>query len=78
MTDLIRSRDITTDYVRATAAFLDLPLDAAQVERVASHLGRTHAMAAALQAFPLDAHVEPAEIYQPAPFPADVSGDDAE
>ena len=59
------------DYVRATARFLALPLDEAQVERVAEHLARTQAMVAALQAAPLHPELEPAQIYCPAPFPPD-------
>ena len=61
------------DYVRATARFLALPLDEAQVERVAVHLARTRSMVAALQAEPLHAEIEPAEVFCPAPFPP---GDD--
>ena len=57
------------DYVRATARFLALPLDEAQVERVAVHLARTQAMVAALKDAPLHPELEPAEIYCPAPFP---------
>ena len=57
------------DYVRATARFLALPLDEAQVERVAVHLARTQAMVAALRDTPLHPELEPAEIYCPAPFP---------
>ena len=56
-------------YVRAAARLLDLPLDDAQVERVALHLARTHAMAALLQQAPLTPHDEPAEIFRPAPVP---------
>jgi hypothetical protein len=59
----------TKDYVRATARFLALPLDEAQVERVAAHLARTQAMVAALQDVPLHPELEPVEIYCPAPFP---------
>ncbi len=59
----------TADYVRATAAFLNLPLDEARVARVAAHLARTKAMVAALQALPLEPEAEPAEVFRPAPFP---------
>ena len=58
-------------YVQATARVLGLPLDDAQVQRVAAHLARTKAMADALAAVPLAAHEELAEIYCPAPFPAE-------
>ncbi len=65
----------TADYVRSAARFLDLPLDEAQVQRVAGHLTRTKAMVAPLRDAPLADDVEPAEVYCPAPFPAaDVDG----
>ncbi|MBC7955757.1 MAG: DUF4089 domain-containing protein [Cytophagales bacterium] len=57
------------DYVRATARFLALPLEEAQVVRVAAHLARTQAMVASLQAVTLPPDVETAEIFCPAPFP---------
>lgn len=57
------------DCVTATARIVGIPLDAAQAERVATHLQRTAAMAALLDAFPLHDEDEPAEIYCPAPFP---------
>ena len=57
------------DYVRTSARLLELPLDDAQVQRVAEHLARTKAMVAALQALPLAPGDELAEIYRPAPFP---------
>jgi hypothetical protein len=56
------------DCVTATARIVGIPLDAAQAERVATHLQRTAAMAALLDAFPLHDEDEPAEIYCPAPF----------
>ncbi|MBX3622373.1 MAG: DUF4089 domain-containing protein [Rhizobacter sp.] len=46
-----------------------LPLDDAQVQRVAVHLARTRALAAGLLALPLPHETEPAEVYRPAPFP---------
>lgn len=61
-------------YVRAVAAVMDLPLDDARTHRVALHLARTAAMARQLEAFPLQAQDEPAEIYRPAPFPPAVAG----
>ena len=67
MTD---STDVS-DYVRSAARLLDLPLDEAQVARVAGHLARTRNMAAVLCDAPLADALEPAEIYSPAPFPAD-------
>jgi len=60
----------TLDHVRASARFLDLPLDEARLQRVAVHLERTRRLVADLQALPLHPDLEPAEIYRPAPFPA--------
>lgn len=57
-------------YVKAAAAALALPLDDAQARRVAAHLGRTAAMAQALDQLRLPEDLEPAEIYSPKPFPA--------
>ena len=64
------SFDDVISYVRATAMMLDLPLDAAQVQRVATHLARTKVLASTLAAVPLLPDDEPAEIFCPAPFPA--------
>ncbi|MBX3609484.1 MAG: DUF4089 domain-containing protein [Hydrogenophaga sp.] len=61
----------TLAYVQAVATALELPLDAARAQRVATHLQRTTAMAQLLQAFPLDDEVEPAEVFCPAPYPHD-------
>ena len=58
-------------YVKAAAAAMDLPLDAASAQRVAQHLGRTSAMARMLEDAELAPHDELAQIYQPAPFPVD-------
>jgi hypothetical protein len=65
------SLDDVAGYVRATAMMLDLPLDAAQVQRVATHLARTKVMAGALAALPLAPEDEPTEIFCPAPFPTE-------
>lgn len=70
MTDAPHDPNPIAGYVRAAAQLLALPLSDAQVERVGVHLARTAALAAALQQAPLDAHDEPAQIYEPAPFPA--------
>ena len=59
------------DYVRSAARFLDLPLDEAQVARVAAHLARTRSLVAPLRNAPLADALELAEIYCPAPFPAE-------
>ncbi|MCW5652950.1 AtzG-like protein [Hydrogenophaga sp.] len=58
----------TLAYVQAAAVAAGLLLDAAQAARVATHLQRTAAMAALLEAFPLRDEDEIAEIYRPAPF----------
>ena len=70
MTDTPHDPNLIASYVRAAARLLALPLSDAQVERVSVHLARTAALAATLQAVPLEAHDEPAQIYEPAPFPA--------
>ncbi len=57
-------------YVRTTARMLDLPLDEVRVQAVAQHLGRTVALARLIEAVPLSPEEEVAEIYCPAPFPA--------
>ncbi|MBL0727995.1 DUF4089 domain-containing protein [Piscinibacter sp. HJYY11] len=56
-------------YVRSAAQMASLPLDDAQVQRVAVHLARTKALADSLLAVPLPEETEPAEVYRPAPFP---------
>lgn len=61
-------------YVETTAALLKLPLDAARIQRVTVNLQRTAAMAALLEAMPLAAHDELAEIYRPAAFPPNDNG----
>jgi hypothetical protein len=48
---------------------LDLPLDAAAAQRVASHLSRTAAMARLIDDANLAVEHEPAEVFRPAPFP---------
>lgn len=56
-------------YVRSAAQMAALPLDDAQVQRVAVHLARTKALSDSLLAVPLPEETEPAEVYRPAPFP---------
>ncbi|MCR5885608.1 DUF4089 domain-containing protein [Rhizobacter sp. J219] len=56
-------------YVRSAAQLAALPLDDAQVQRVAVHLARTKLLADSLLAMPLPPETEPAEVYRPAPFP---------
>ena len=64
----VRTAEDLLAYVHATAALLNLPLDDARAERVASHLANSAALANALEAYPLPPQVEPAEVYCPAPF----------
>ena len=54
-------------YVIASAAALQVPMDAARAQRVATHLQRTAGMAELLWAHPLQVEDEPAEVYCPAP-----------
>ena len=56
-------------YVQAAAKLLQLPLDDARATAVALHLGRTAGMARMLDAAPMPAEEEIAQIYCPAPFP---------
>ena len=56
------------NYVNSTAALLGIPMDAARAARVASHLQRTVAIAALLDAANLSVDDELAEIYCPAAF----------
>ena len=56
--------DVVT-YVKSTAVLLGIPMDAARASRVASHLQRTAAMAALLNAANLSVEEELAEIYCP-------------
>mgnify|MGYP000932230116 CR=1 FL=1 len=57
-------------YVQAASVALDLPLDAARAQAVAGHLARTAGLAQLLEQVPLSPEDELAEIYRPAPFPA--------
>lgn len=56
-------------YVQSAARAVGLPLDAARAQAVALHLARTVAIARIVDAAPLAAENELAEIYRPAPFP---------
>ena len=56
------------NYVKSTAALLGVPMDAARASRVASHLQRTVAIAALMDAANLSEDDELAEIYCPAAF----------
>jgi hypothetical protein len=59
------------DYVKAAARALALPLDDARAEAVAAHFARTLAIARQLEQAQLAPEHEPAEVYRPAPFPAE-------
>ena len=63
------SEDELVAYVRSAANLLQLPLAEGRAEAVALHLGRTAALAWLLEAAPLAAEEEIAQIYCPAPFP---------
>ena len=71
--------DLPLDEARALAVALHLGrtaamarmLDAARAQAVAQHLARTAAMAALLDEAGLAPQDEPAEVYRPAPFPAE-------
>jgi hypothetical protein len=52
-------------YVLASAALLELPLDAARAQRVAAQLERTAALARLLEQVELEPDDEPAELYRP-------------
>ena len=56
------------NYVKSAAVLLGISMDAARASRVASHLHRTAAMAALLDAANLSVDDELAEIYCPAAF----------
>ena len=60
----------TLNYVNSTADLLGIPMDAARADRVASHLQRTRAMAALLDAAGLSVADELTEIYGPIAFKA--------
>ena len=53
------------NYVTSSAVLLGIPMNAARAARVASHLQRTAAMAALLDAANLSVEDELAEIYCP-------------
>ncbi len=65
---------VVAAHVKSAAALLAMPMDDARAERVSLHLQRTAGMAAALAAADLQIHDELVEIFCPAPFPADDSG----
>ena len=68
------NQESTLNYVKSTAELLSIPMDAARAGRVASHLQRTVAMAALLDAANLSVDDELAEIYCPAAFKSNEIG----
>lgn len=58
-------------YVKAAAQAVNLPLDQAAAQRVAGHFARTVAIARLLERAELAPEDEPAELFRPAPFPAE-------
>lgn len=58
-------------YVQAASQALELPLDEARQQAVAAHLARTLVLAQMLEQAPLGVADEPAEVFRPAPFPAE-------
>ena len=68
------TEDQVLAYVKASALAMNLPLDDARAQAVALHLGRTVAIARLVESVPLAPHDELAEMYRPAPFPAQEGG----
>jgi hypothetical protein len=58
-------------YVKAAAQAVALPLEEAAAQRVAAHFSRTVAIARLLERAELAPEDEPAEVFRPAPFPAE-------
>lgn len=61
------------DYVTAMSVLLDLNLSEEQLERVAEHFARTKQLAGLLGAVTMTPWDEPAELYQPCPFPSEAN-----
>ena len=61
------------EYVKTTARILGLPLDDARAQAVALHLGRSVPIARIVEGAQLAPADELAEIYRPAPFPAEAA-----
>lgn len=59
------------NYVKSSALAVGVPLDEARALAVAQHFSRTVAIARVLDAAPLAPEHELAELYHPAPFPAE-------
>lgn len=56
-------------FVRVSATLMNLQMDAARIQRVAEHLGRTAQLAKALDGLHLSDKDEMVGAYCPAPFP---------
>ncbi len=65
------TEDEILDYVKTTARVLGLPLDEERAKAVALHLGRSVPIARVVEGAQLAPADELAEIYRPAPFPAE-------
>ena len=58
-------------YVKAAAQAVGMPLDDARAQAVALHFARSVPIARVLDAIELHPEHEPAEVFRPAPFPAE-------
>jgi hypothetical protein len=58
-------------YVKSAARLQGLPLTEERARAVAAHFARTIAIARVLEQAPLAPEDEPAQLYLPAPFPAE-------
>jgi hypothetical protein len=66
------NQDQVLAYVKASAAAQGLGMDEARAQRVAGHLARTAHLAQLLDAANLSVEDEPAEIYSPLAFEANI------
>ncbi|QOF88446.1 MULTISPECIES: 1-carboxybiuret hydrolase subunit AtzG [Pseudomonadota] len=58
-------------YIEAASIAIGIPLEPARARAVAHHFSRTALLAEMLESVPLSPESELAEIYRPAPFPAE-------
>jgi hypothetical protein len=65
------TEDEVLAYVKAAARAMALPLTEARAQAVALHLGRSVPIARIVESAALAPHDELAEIFRPAPFPAE-------
>ena len=70
---------LTLEQARAhalsSAALVAVPMDSARAERVAGYIALTARFAALLESAELAPHSEPAELFCPAPFPPEPTGE---